>query len=78
VAAGVLNSARQTGSVIGVALFGSFIGSSDTFMVGVRIALLISAVLLLAAAAAILATRLRGLIGAARQPALKLMTRKHR
>jgi MFS transporter, DHA2 family, methylenomycin A resistance protein len=78
VAAGVLNSARQTGSVIGVALFGSFIGSSDTFMFGVRIALLTSAILLLMAAAAILATPLGGLIGAARQLGLQLMTGRHR
>ncbi len=30
IAAGVLNSTRQTGSVLGVALFGSLIGQSDT------------------------------------------------
>src|SRR5262249_3371795 len=39
IAAGVLNSARQTGSALGVALFGSFIGRSDTFLVGARAAL---------------------------------------
>ena len=36
VAAGVLNSARETGSALGVALFGSFIGRSDTFLFGAR------------------------------------------
>lgn len=52
-AAGVLNSTRQTGSVIGVALFGSLLGQTDTFLAGTRIALIISATLLIAAAVAI-------------------------
>jgi DHA2 family methylenomycin A resistance protein-like MFS transporter len=50
IAAGVLNSARQTGSALGVALFGSFIGHNDTFLVGARVALVVSTVLLVAAA----------------------------
>jgi DHA2 family methylenomycin A resistance protein-like MFS transporter len=50
IAAGVLNSARQTGSALGVALFGSFIGHNDTFLFGARAALAVSAVLLVAAA----------------------------
>jgi DHA2 family methylenomycin A resistance protein-like MFS transporter len=50
IAAGVLNSARQTGSALGVALFGSFIGHNDTFLFGARAALVVSAVLLVAAA----------------------------
>ena len=50
IAAGVLNATRQTGSVLGVALFGSLIGQSDAFMAGAFQALVISAVLLLAAA----------------------------
>lgn len=50
-AAAVLNSARQTGSVLGVALFGSFIGRSGEFIAGAHIALGIAATLLLAAAA---------------------------
>ncbi len=50
VAAGVLNSMRQTGSVLGVALFGSFIGRSDMFLFGARLALVISAALLVTAA----------------------------
>jgi DHA2 family methylenomycin A resistance protein-like MFS transporter len=54
VAAGVLNSTRQTGSVLGVALFGSLIGRADTFLFGARVvALLVSAALLIAAAVAI-------------------------
>jgi MFS transporter, DHA2 family, methylenomycin A resistance protein len=55
VAAGVLNSTRQTGSVLGVALFGSLIaGQGDAFLFGTRAALLISALLLIGAAGAIL------------------------
>ena len=53
VAAGVLNSTRQTGSVLGVALFGSLIGESSAFMGGMRAAISISAALLLIAAAAV-------------------------
>jgi MFS transporter, DHA2 family, methylenomycin A resistance protein len=54
VAAGVLNSTRQTGSVLGVALFGSLIGQTNEFLFGARAALIISALLLFAAAVAIL------------------------
>jgi DHA2 family methylenomycin A resistance protein-like MFS transporter len=53
IAAGVLNSTRQTGSVLGVALFGSLIAQADAFMAGTHLALAISAAVLLAAAAAI-------------------------
>jgi DHA2 family methylenomycin A resistance protein-like MFS transporter len=53
VAAGVLNSTRQTGSVLGVALFGSLIGQSNAFLFGARAALIISALLLVGAAATI-------------------------
>ena len=52
-AAGVLNSMRQTGSVLGVALFGSLIGQTNAFLFGARTALIISAVLLIVAAVAI-------------------------
>jgi MFS transporter, DHA2 family, methylenomycin A resistance protein len=51
VASGVLNSARQTGSVIGVALFGALIAQDATFMVGLKIALGLTVVLLAASAA---------------------------
>ena len=57
VAAGVLNATRQTGSVVGVALFGSLLGAAGAFTTGARIALVISIVLLLAAAAAIALAR---------------------
>src|SRR5215472_2608408 len=53
VAAGVLNSTRQTGSVLGVALFGSLIAQSGAVVSGAHAALVISALLLIAAAAAI-------------------------
>jgi DHA2 family methylenomycin A resistance protein-like MFS transporter len=50
VAAGVLNATRQTGSVLGVAIFGCLIGQSAAFVIGAREALLISAVLLVGVA----------------------------
>lgn len=53
VAAGVLNSTRQTGSVLGVALFGSLVGSAEAFLSGTRAALIVSALLLAAAATVI-------------------------
>jgi MFS transporter, DHA2 family, methylenomycin A resistance protein len=53
IAAGVLNSTRQTGSVLGVALFGSLVGQPGTFMAGAHASLVISACLLVAAGAAI-------------------------
>jgi DHA2 family methylenomycin A resistance protein-like MFS transporter len=52
-AAGVLNSTRQTGSVLGVALFGSFVAQKTEFIAGARVSLIISTVLLLVAAVAI-------------------------
>jgi DHA2 family methylenomycin A resistance protein-like MFS transporter len=53
IAAGVLNATRQTGSVLGVALFGSLVGQTGTFMTGMHASLMISAAVLLLAAAAI-------------------------
>jgi DHA2 family methylenomycin A resistance protein-like MFS transporter len=53
VAAGVLNATRQTGSVIGVALFGSLVAETDAFMPGARESLIVSAALLAAAGATI-------------------------
>ena len=53
IAAGVLNATRQTGSVLGVALFGSLVGRADAFVAGLHASLLISAFALLAAAAVI-------------------------
>jgi MFS transporter, DHA2 family, methylenomycin A resistance protein len=54
IAAGVLNATRQTGSVLGVALFGSLIGKSSAFVDGTHASLVISAFVLLAAAGAVL------------------------
>jgi MFS transporter, DHA2 family, methylenomycin A resistance protein len=53
IAAGVLNATRQTGSVLGVALFGSLAGNADRLLPGAHVSLVISAGLLLVAAAAI-------------------------
>ena len=53
IAAGVLNATRQTGRVLGVALFGSLIGQSGAFIAGAHASLVISACLLLVAGAAI-------------------------
>ena len=53
IAAGVLNATRQTGSVLGVALFGALIGQPDGFMRGAHQALTISVVLLVIAGAVI-------------------------
>jgi MFS transporter, DHA2 family, methylenomycin A resistance protein len=53
IAAGVLNATRQTGSVLGVALFGALVGRSSAFMAGLHASLVISAGVLLTAGAAI-------------------------
>jgi DHA2 family methylenomycin A resistance protein-like MFS transporter len=53
IAAGVLNATRQTGSVLGVALFGSLAGQANALLTGAHLSLVISASLLLAGAAAI-------------------------
>ncbi|MBW8856764.1 MAG: MFS transporter, partial [Bradyrhizobium sp.] len=53
IAAGVLNATRQTGSVLGVALFGSLIAGEGAFVQGLHLALIISAIVLLLAAAVI-------------------------
>jgi MFS transporter, DHA2 family, methylenomycin A resistance protein len=54
VAAGVLNATRQTGSVLGVALFGAFVAKEGAFIVGTRESLIVCAILLLGAAAIIM------------------------
>jgi DHA2 family methylenomycin A resistance protein-like MFS transporter len=53
IASGVLNATRQTGSVLGVALFGSLISQAGAFMSGMHDALIISAAVLLVAVAVI-------------------------
>src|SRR5215468_8991589 len=50
IAAGVLNATRQTGSVLGVALFGSLVGGNNGFIAGAHASLVISALLLSVAA----------------------------
>jgi DHA2 family methylenomycin A resistance protein-like MFS transporter len=49
----VLGHTRQTGSVLGVALFGSLVGGDNAFMTGAHASLEISAAVLLAGAIAI-------------------------
>jgi MFS transporter, DHA2 family, methylenomycin A resistance protein len=56
IAAGVLNATRQSGSVLGVAVFGSLVGHADAFIGGARASTIISAVLLLIAAASVVLT----------------------
>lgn len=53
IAAGVLNATRQTGSVLGVALFGSLVAAEGAFVSGLHVSLIVSAAVLLVAAAAI-------------------------
>ncbi|WP_407181440.1 MFS transporter [Bradyrhizobium sp. STM 3562] len=53
IAAGVLNATRQTGSVLGVALFGSLVAARGAFIAGAHASLMISAAVLFSAAAAI-------------------------
>jgi DHA2 family methylenomycin A resistance protein-like MFS transporter len=53
IAAGVLNATRQTGSVLGVAMFGALVGQSSGFIAGLHASLIISAAVLLVAGAAI-------------------------
>jgi MFS transporter, DHA2 family, methylenomycin A resistance protein len=49
IAAGVLNATRQTGSVLGVALFGALVGRTGAFMTGMHASLAIAAAALVAA-----------------------------
>jgi DHA2 family methylenomycin A resistance protein-like MFS transporter len=53
IAAAVLNAARQTGSVLGVSLFGSLLGHGGASVAGLHLALVISAALLIGTAAAV-------------------------
>lgn len=59
VASGALNTARQTGSVVGVALFGSLATAGSSLLHGLRVGLVISVVL--AVAIAVIAQRIRPL-----------------
>jgi DHA2 family methylenomycin A resistance protein-like MFS transporter len=60
IAAGVLNATRQTGSVLGVALFGSLVEGDNAFITGAHVSLAISAAVLLAGAIAIWHGRAKG------------------
>jgi DHA2 family methylenomycin A resistance protein-like MFS transporter len=51
-AAGLLNSSRQVGGTLAVAVFGAMIARRASFLPGMRASLLIAVVVLLAAAAA--------------------------
>jgi MFS transporter, DHA2 family, methylenomycin A resistance protein len=54
IASGVLNSMRQTGSVLGVALFGALLGAQSGFLSGAKLSLIVSAVLALCAVGAVM------------------------
>jgi DHA2 family methylenomycin A resistance protein-like MFS transporter len=59
IAAGVLNATRQTGSVLGVALFGSLVAGNNAFMTGAHASLVISTAVLLTGAIAIVVSAAR-------------------
>jgi hypothetical protein len=59
----VLNATGQTGSVRGVALFGSLVGGDNAFIAGAHASLVISAAVLLAGAVAIWHGRARRGLG---------------
>jgi DHA2 family methylenomycin A resistance protein-like MFS transporter len=50
IASGVVNAARQTGSVLGVALLGTLVTGGTSFIVGLHIGLVIAAAAFLAGA----------------------------
>jgi DHA2 family methylenomycin A resistance protein-like MFS transporter len=69
VASGVLNTTRQVGSVIGVALFGALIAKQDHFISGIHLALYVSiAAVLIGAVAAFVTIRDDAAIAADRKP----------
>jgi len=69
VASGTLNSARQTGSVIGVALFGSLIAGDGALASGLHVALEISVGLVLGVAALSVGIGATAATSSAEQPA---------
>jgi DHA2 family methylenomycin A resistance protein-like MFS transporter len=70
VAAAVLNSARQTGAALGVAIFGTLIATFHSFEAGMRVALRTAVVVSLAGAL----VWLLALIGNVRAPEVVLST----
>jgi DHA2 family methylenomycin A resistance protein-like MFS transporter len=59
-ASGVLNTCRQVGGALAVALFGALVANPNTFLSGLQVSLLIAAVLLLGTAVASLQLRATG------------------
>ncbi|TCC02823.1 MFS transporter [Kribbella soli] len=59
-AAGILNSFRQTGGALAVAVFGALVADRGEFIVGLRVALCIAAVMLVATTVAALVLRTAG------------------
>lgn len=57
IASGVLNTSRQVGGALAVALFGALVAHRETFLLGMQVSLLIAALLLLATAATSLSLR---------------------
>ena len=56
-ASGVLNTSRQLGGALAVAIFGALVAHRETFLAGLRVSLVIAALLLLSTAAASLSLR---------------------
>jgi DHA2 family methylenomycin A resistance protein-like MFS transporter len=52
IASGVLNTSRQVGGAIAVALFGALVAHRETFLMGMQVSLLIAVLMLLATAVA--------------------------
>src|SRR5919197_3687359 len=59
-ASGVLNTCRQVGGALAVAVFGALVASPATFLPGLQTSLVIAALVLLATAAASLTLRQQG------------------
>jgi DHA2 family methylenomycin A resistance protein-like MFS transporter len=56
-ASGVLNTCRQVGGALAVALFGALVANPNTFLSGMQVSLVLAAVLLLGTAVASLQVR---------------------
>jgi len=52
IASGVLNTCRQVGGALAIAVFGALVAQRETFLDGMRVSLLIAALLLAATAVA--------------------------
>ncbi|HEV8638646.1 MAG TPA: MFS transporter [Chloroflexota bacterium] len=58
-ASGVLNTCRQLGGALAIAVFGALVANRETFLQGIRVSLVIAALLVLVTAAASLSLRAR-------------------